>query len=452
MFVRHRCLTRLVEESTGEYKTSVPIPLMPLASWFVENIKAIAFEENHPLFPSDVFLHKSLARWNEAEPSAGWTTETWEDMRYEWYRRHFWMSGAGGSLIPDLAFVRADERLWISWSKPRFSGPRQFEFIEPADVESVYWEGAWHALSEFVAYVAGEARSRRLSHLAWAKEDNPLLKAIHCTAADFISFVAPQESDLLSRLEIDPARDPECSVAMQALRDLEITSETVNEATKMLSQLEKATLGLAATIKQLDVFRQLLMETNTGRPETDGYEAARRLRQELRLDGEPLETALLEQELQGLAKVIEENAESPRNHSAIGVRRDGNACVILLRHARTRHPWARRMELARALGHLLLDPWTKGNVLGAGSSQTNQGPRKRRSGAFAAELLLPKQGIHSFLKGRDPVEGSIFEDMMQHFGVGAKTAAYHLWNQEFLASEDDRDGLIEEYGARRLDG
>lgn len=106
------------------------------------------------------------------------------------------------------------------------------------------------------------------------------------------------------------------------------------------------------------------------------------------------------------------------------------------------------MELARAVGHLLLDPVSTAGVLGAGSSTTRAtGPRRRRSGAFAAELVLPTSGVRKLLDelGADAQEEAVFEATMRRFGVGARTAAYHLWNHGFLVNAQRRDALIDEY-------
>lgn len=74
-------------------------------------------------------------------------------------------------------------------------------------------------------------------------------------------------------------------------------------------------------------------------------------------------------------------------------RRDGaRGVAIVLESPRTSVTWGRRFEAARALGHALLDPLRQG-VVGAASSAFAQEVRRRRSGAFAAELLLPEAAL-----------------------------------------------------------
>ena len=86
-------------------------------------------------------------------------------------------------------------------------------------------------------------------------------------------------------------------------------------------------------------------------------------------------------------------------------------------------------------------------ALGAASSRVACGPRRRRSGAFAAELLLPSASLAALAqRGQSPGDPGEFKHLMHAFGVGATTAAYHLWNQGYLGSEEERDWLVDEYG------
>jgi len=70
--------------------------------------------------------------------------------------------------------------------------------------------------------------------------------------------------------------------------------------------------------------------------------------------------------------------------------------------------------------------------------------RRRRSGAFAAEFLLPTSALQEASKGvLDGItEGTSFADLLDRFGVGANAAAFQLWNQGFLSSTETRDDLI----------
>jgi hypothetical protein len=78
------------------------------------------------------------------------------------------------------------------------------------------------------------------------------------------------------------------------------------------------------------------------------------------------------------------------------------------------------------------------------------GYRRRRSGAFAAELLLPRDALTRITGGILDVaaDAKVFADLMHRFGTGATTTAHHLYNRRFLSSPAVRDDLIEGHAAR----
>lgn len=154
VWVKQRNLTRAQEESTDSVIHSVAVPLAPLASWLTESARAIAFEESPALARYGVEPHDVLERWSSADAPAGHSPDDWDDARYEWYRRHFWLAGADGVLLPDIALARADGDLVVSWRQPHFPGPRRLLFLEPPGVEVVPWDVAWNALRDFVRWVA----------------------------------------------------------------------------------------------------------------------------------------------------------------------------------------------------------------------------------------------------------------------------------------------------------
>jgi hypothetical protein len=449
IYVRGLCLTQAIEPSTSLARASVYVPLLSLADWFFHNMRAIAFEESPAVFRSDVLLHETLARWNESEPPLDVNEERWEDERYRWYERHFWLAGADGALVPDLAFVRADDQLWLSWSNPVSGGARKLVFTHPPGCQAVPWSVAWHVLKGFVNYVADESRRRGLTSPGWILNLASIEEAAKCSAIEYLSFLAPGTSNFLGRLRLDPAADPEACIALQAMRDLDLSADTDTTLDAIVAV--EATANQAPADSHLEDLRaQVRSAVVVAAPERSGYEAARWLRSIWGLNGRAIPTPDLTRILSQIGEVADQRVNGTKNDSIIGAKRGCRAAVTILKHARTGKPWAERMEMARAIGHLLLDPYTRGHVLGAASSQVAAGPRRRRSGSFAAELLCPVSGLRERLAGRDPGAHEVFEEVMEHFGVGARTAAYHLWNHGILSYPEERDALIEEHGYRRV--
>ena len=177
--------------------------------------------------------------------------------------------------------------------------------------------------------------------------------------------------------------------------------------------------------------------------EREGYDAARALRAWAGLDGQPID------DIEGLTRRlgVDVAAASPPSTAARMVVKGtaaGHAALMVLDTKRTRAPRAKRFECARGLGHLLLDP-LRGEAIGAASGPQAMASRRRKSGAFAAELLLPTSALMEASEGAlDGIaEGDRFGHLLDGFGVGAATAAFHLWNQGLLSSTEMRDDLIE---------
>ena len=99
----------------------------------------------------------------------------------------------------------------------------------------------------------------------------------------------------------------------------------------------------------------------------------------------------------------------------------------------------------RALGHLLMDPYRQG-TLGAASTAFAQPWTRRRAGTFAAEFLLPIEALKEDSQSLDSYsEPERFERILETYGVGSQTAAFHLWNHGLLSSTRIRDELIERF-------
>lgn len=441
-------LTKGIAPGGDHVLTGIEIPLLPVADWFVRNAPAILFEEFPHAFPEDLILHGALLEWNEREPPAGFGEEEYEDARYEWYERHFLLSGAEGALLPDLAFARIDERLYLSWRQPHFAGPRSLQFLHAEGITHHPWEPAWNALREFVRYVAGEALRAGVTTLPWLHADDPLGEASRLSPQEYVRLVHPELANGVDRLGVDPHSQPDEDPALLALRDMSLSGD----GTEVINGL--AAIRRPSSVPSDSELANLRghMGACAGRPEEDGQSGARLFREERGLNGQPLPTEKLEGLLDRLADVESMECRQTLNNFALGGRRGGKPRVALFKHQRTEREWARRMELARAIGHLLLDAETRFGVFGAGSSHSARGPRRRRSGAFAAELLLPTSGLHQFLAGRNPSDPQVFEELLEHFQVGARTAAYHLWNQRLLGSLADRDALVDEFGWKQQSG
>ena len=447
VIARDRVLTRAEIRPAARVVESVHVPLAPLCAWWHASLGAVSLEESARLFRTDVDLHRSLDDWNRSSPPMG-EDDAWEDARYAWYTRHFWLAGAEGAWVPDLAFVRADDRLWISWGTPTFLAERAPRFLEPPGCVDVPWGAALSAVDDLCGFVADELRKRGLATtFAWAQTSTALANR-KWTAGDLARALGgDRATHILAVLGITADESADAGPSLLALRDLETGDSTLG-ALREMDARSKLADGVMLAER-----RSALSEcVRAPSPTEAGYDAARAVRASFADPIAPLDDEALQHLLGTTLGIAVEERELPdaKNLAACGYRLGFRPVADVFRNKRTSLGWVRRMELARAAGHLLLDPLSGARALGAGSSARSIGPRRRRSGAFAAELMLPSAGIRKVLEDlrASADEPAAFAALMDRFGVGARTTAYHLWNRRFLRSAEDRDGLIDAFGAQ----
>jgi len=81
------------------------------------------------------------------------------------------------------------------------------------------------------------------------------------------------------------------------------------------------------------------------------------------------------------------------------------------------------------------------------STPCAQEHRRPRSGAFAAEFLLPVGALEAASAGHldGAADAEHFSELLHKFGIGARTAAHQLYNHGLLSSDVVRDDLIEQF-------
>jgi len=448
-----------LEPGSDEVQAALNVPLAPVADWLVRAWPFVAFEERATRFPTTGGLHQAIERWGRLYPPTGQSEDDWTDSRAQWWERHFLVAGADGAILPNLALGREDEKLMLDWDQPRLAGgaPR---FLEGGGSAAVPWSEAEPIIAAFVAYIAEWLQHDRLSSLyPWVTKKDPLQSAAEGPWQILALYTGRTEQELRAlteaadgpevfmRLGLDPrSSDPAGSPTTQALRDLPPSLPPA--AADLLATLEEGTrAGSGAGLWALrDIATDASRDFTS--PVASGYEAASAVRRQLGLDGTPLPEFAEVFPFVGIS-VRHEEVELNRARMITGLRRSGGAMAMVLKSERTKAPWGRRFELARALGHLLTDP-IRGGALGAASSPYSSDLRRRRSGAFAAELLLPKSALLQLTHGEvdRAADPQLFRHLLGRFGVGASTAAHHIWNVGLLSSPDVRDELIDSYSAR----
>jgi hypothetical protein len=314
-------------------------------------------------------------------------------------------------------------------------------------------------MGEFVDYVGESLRESKLGNeFPWSHTAGAFGRALEINLLDQLSleldmssaevkslFGVKSEQGLLRMLGLPKGSGAECSVALQSIRDLDIEPGVI----ELIVQCDQATR--AAKRGRFGERRSRSLEAALGsRPEKQGYEAAGLIRRDLGISDEPLPNPIdLLSEYFDIEVYDRSDLRSTINYGVAGGHADGFGRVVLFSSPQTEKPWSRRMELFRCVGHLLLDAGPESWAIGAGSSNRAVGPRRRRSGAFAAEFLLPQAVIHKRCGGVLDVAAKpdVFPSLMADYGVGAQTAAWQCWNAGLLSSREVVYELIGAYGA-----
>ncbi len=438
----------------------VYVPLAPIADWLVRSARHIAYEESARAFATDVDLPSALEYWKTAAPAKPFDQDSWDDERFEWSERHFLAAGADGAWLPNLAFVRVDDGLWVSAGDSRFATPDAPRFLYRPDKRRVSWQEAEQTLTDFVDQVGSSLRAEGLeAAYPWRRGDGAFRQVLEVGLMDFLGVVLSlcgsesermcggrSEEVLRNKLDLPADASPIESVALLALRDLEVEAGIGD----VLVQCDLETRARRSG-RLFERRSQALDAAVGGTPEEQGYEAAYVIRRSLGLDGRALDEPA--EFLQAYFDIEVEDRPDLRtnyDHCVAGAHRDGHGRIILLSSSQTSRPWSRRMEILRGMGHLLLDASPSCQALGAGSSTRAVGPRRRRSGTFAAEMLLPRDALRQRSGGvlDAVVAPEIFPELMAEYGVGARMAAWQCWNANLLSSRDVVEDLIDTYGAQ----
>lgn len=442
------------ESSSREY---INVPLGDIADWLVQSWTSIRFEERPGRFPPRALAFNTLRDWGDTNPPESCDEDKWYDLRESWWQGHFLASGANGSQLPNLALFRSGDRLFIEWNPPEFAGSTAPNFLSEFGQAAVRWDEGEAVFAEFVAYVAKCFQNENLgSVFSWTDLKDPLreaevdfqqrLRAFTGMNADalYAWTGAATEGELRRSLDI-PANsdDPSESVKTQVLRDLPpATPDSVRDGIWQLDELIQEAANNSEGLEELRVAACDAAGVCTA-PEETGQLAAKEVRKHLDLNGWPFED--IRQHMQDFGVEVRAGVGCMSERMLVGSRRGVGAGAIINKTPRTRTPWGERFEMARALGHLLIDSY-RADALGAASTTYAQPWARRCSGAFAAELLLPREHLSERFEKLDSAANSdSFLSLLKEFGVGARTAAYQLWNHRLLSSTQVRDELVDEF-------
>ena len=448
-------ICRNLMDGSNSVRDGVNVPLAPIADWLVRSWTYLEFEERPRRFPQLRSLSNTVNRWGDAPPPAGLSEDDWLDARENWWSRHFLAAGADGAHLPNVSLVRGDGQLFVEWTTAEFSASPAPRFLSAEGRGIVGWEEGENVLSQFVSSVARWLRDNDLDDaFPWAGREDPLREATPDFSETLQAYTgipvnvlrektnSTNNDQLRQNLGLQQhGADPGGSVVTQVLRDL--PPDVSDPVWDQVWQLEGETRSETGFDEEL---RTVALDAarSGSNPEDSGYLAAQGLRDHLGLNGQPIED--VDGQLRELGvNLVNSELECVQERMLAGARRGCGAVAIINRTPRTSTRWGQRFESVRALGHLLMDPYRE-DTLGAASTDFAQPWARRRAGTFAAEFLLPSEELRNDAHTLDwYAQPERFETVLGRYGVGAQTAAYHLWICRLLSSAQVRDDLIEQF-------
>ncbi len=170
-----------------------------------------------------------------------------------------------------------------------------------------------------------------------------------------------------------------------------------------------------------------------------GYQLARELRRALANEADALaDLRDLAETACGVAVLVRRLATI--GSSELAVKADDAAAIVLAPVTHPREPFA-RVWIAHGLCHVLFDPETGGvHVVVDFEGERHVQQAEQRARAFAAELLLPRAGLHKLVGPPTAVGGesaarNLVALARDAFGSTWQVAANHLCNLGFIAAE-----------------
>lgn len=441
-----------------ELRTAVFVPLGPIADWFVRAYPGIAFEERPRWLEVKTWrLHDMVRKWGESPPPVGLDEEAWLDHREAFWSRHFLLAGADGAWLPNLCLLREDDEVALTWRTSQLRPVPPMTFLHAEGAARVAWTDVHAVLGRFVDEVAKAFEQRKVAPYPWIAAPRPRLHsdakgseviALYCArplqqVAELLEVQPEEVTSILGSEALDDRRRMRCARCFAISPRLHLRASERRRAPRSRSPWRSRARLRTRRGPMCAWSRATPLEQQRPRSGA-GQLAARAVRRALALDGQPIgrtPDVLGELGLTVRASAVEANHE----HMLVVAARGSTPVVTVLQTLQTRKIWGRRFEDARALGHALLDP-LRGDVLGAAGTRWTQSVRRRRSGAFAAELLLPESVLVQASGGHlDGIcGGQKFMELIERYGVGARTAAWQLYNHKLVSSQV-RDELIERH-------
>jgi hypothetical protein len=401
-------ITRLIDDASRSVRSSLFLPLYPLAEWIVTHWWFLFFEVETP----------------------GRSASDQYD------KRHNLRYGAEGFALPSLMVQPMGEKIRLIWQPTRLEA-QNLEFTASGSGDTSASE-LCQTFSDFVSNVLKRLHEQDIEDTLLEKEWNNI-QAIDPEEREFCSAVASLGLDPYSLSDreqqkiITASRQLPASLWSDffAFADFDALPEQTNQVLEALTSSRRNRTNL----EPLKALRQELEDCKLvqGSPWEQGYQFARKVRQRLSLNGEKLNSLsslgrALGLQTRKLESAIIEMASLPGTFDALVAT---NTLVSPVFAVPKRREEAIRFALCRALFEYLTTPADEPLLVSRARSE-----RQKRNRAFAAEFLVPADLLREALSSQTVGDEEI-DDLAAIFGISPSVIRHQIENHNLALPISD---------------
>lgn len=394
-------VTRLIDESSKGFRDAVYGPLYPVAEWIAMNWWSLLHEVEAP------------------------GTQRWQT----YSRRHSLCSAGEGFVMPDLKIIPSGKMIDLSWAARKF--PHAGVSFVGSGSFSTSTDAVRQELFGFVSSVIARLLAEGVAGTPLQDEWEAIQsadpeEAAFCETAAALGEdpFAMDESEREELVVIAEAVPSNLFGEFIAATDFTSITESVGDLTAVLHQVEHSTASLpslAALRNQAPAIQA------NATPWDQGYEFARRLRDQIGLNGHLLATD------KDLANAISTDEDSLREailtplkskwefDALVGTAADGNPVFATSK----RRSESQRFAVCRGLFEYLSHPGEERSALVSRAFSD----RQRANRAFAAEFLAPEKLLRQRI-AHDSIDGEQIDDLAEEFGVYSMVIRHQVENHQ----------------------
>lgn len=389
------CVTEVLSAVSRSVRTSIFLPLYPIAEWFVKNWWFIGNEPFH----------------------LGWRSD------HEFCSRHDLRFGGDGYLLPSLSLAGSGDYVSIE-CYPREAGNLRFlsQAVLTGDAESILSPirslvvAVLQRLDEFDV-------KETFLHKEWARIEATLVDS---EEFDFVRIAASLGADPYSVEEEIAEQIIFIATDVPAVLQNEFfAASTIQSMSENAVRLREGIDCLNASGHELRALRDLPVYVSKPREEpwATGYRWAEELFHEFSVDLSRLDEIKSLRNRFGASEngvlVVDEWMHGPFDALYSSVGRNGAAIAV-----KSARPEARLFAACRAIGDYLGRNDDECGLVTCAAT-----PRQKRNRAFAAEFLAPAHFLRSFLRGSH-VSTETIEEVASMLEVLPSVVHYQVKNHQ----------------------